>query len=393
MKGADPVSVESSAPARLEYQPSLDGIRAVAVVSVVVFHFFTRGASGGYLGVDMFFVLSGYLITTLLLIEWRNGTSIDLRAFWARRARRLLPALLLMLTAVAVWSAFALDAARKSSVRGQGLSALFYGANWYLIFGGESAISRAGGLSPLFHTWSLAIEEQFYLVWPLVVLFCLYRWRGSLRPLALVAAVVSVVSVVLMPLLFVPGNEGRAYLATDTRAHQLLIGALLAMALRTDTLRARSERWAPRVAPFAALAIAAAVLFAPGPETSRFLYDGGSLGFAVCVAVVIAAVMAPGRSWLKAVLALAPLVWVGRMSYGIYLWHVPIRAMISNSETGLYGPWLLVARVVATLAVAALSYFLVEMPIRRGLVGGRLAHWATPLAVVGVASAILIATR
>ncbi len=226
-----------------------------------------------------------------------------------------------------------------------------------------------------------------------MVLFCLYRWRGSLRPLAIVAAVVSVVSVVLMPLLFVPGNEGRAYLATDTRAHQLLIGALLAMALRTDTLRALSERWAPRVAPFAALAIAAAVLFAPGPETSRFLYDGGSLGFAVCVAVVIAAVMAPGRSWLKALLALAPLVWVGRISYGIYLWHVPIRAMISNSETGLHGPWLLVARVVATLAVAALSFFLVEMPIRRGLVGGRLALWATPLAVAGVASAILIATR
>ncbi len=138
-------------------------------------------------------------------------------AFWARRPRRLLPALLLVLVAVAVWAAFALDAARRNSVRGQGLSALFYSANWYLIFGGESAIGRAGGLAPLFHTWSLAIEEQFYLLWPLIVFACLHRWHGKLRPLAMVAIVISVVSVVLMPLLFVPGNEARAYLATDTR--------------------------------------------------------------------------------------------------------------------------------------------------------------------------------
>jgi peptidoglycan/LPS O-acetylase OafA/YrhL len=390
---AGAVGAESAlAPSRLSYQPSLDGIRAVAVVSVVVFHFFTRGATGGYLGVDMFFVLSGYLITTLLLLEWKNHDSISLRAFWARRARRLLPALFVVLAAVAIWSAFALDAARRSSVRGQGLSALFYSANWYLIFGGESAIGRAGGLAPLFHTWSLAIEEQFYLVWPVVVLLVLRRWRGSLRPLAIVAVVVSVFSVVLMPLLFDPGNEARAYLATDTRAHQLLIGALLAMVLQTERWRGTSERWAPRLAPIAAVAIVAAVLFAPGPETSKFLYYGGSVGFALCVAVVIAAVMAPTSSWLKALLALAPLVWLGRISYGVYLWHVPVRAMVSNAETGLGGPALLIARVVATVAIAALSYYVVEMPIRRGLVGGRLTYWATPLAVVGVASAIVIAS-
>jgi peptidoglycan/LPS O-acetylase OafA/YrhL len=378
----------------LVYQPALDGIRAVAVISVVVFHFFTRGATGGYLGVDMFFVLSGFLITTLLLIEWTNHEGIDLRAFWARRARRLLPALFLVLVAVAVWAALTLDASQRASVRGQGLSALFYGANWYLVFGGEATIGRAGGLAPLFHTWSLAIEEQFYLVWPLVVFACLRRWRGALRPLATVAIAVSVVSVILMALLFVPGNEARAYLATDTRAHQLLIGALLAMALRTDALRRVSERWAPGLlGPLAAIAVLAAVLFAPGPETSRFLYWGGSVAFAACVAVVIAAVVAPVRSPLRTALSFAPLVWLGRISYGVYLWHVPVRAMISNAETGLGGPWLLVARVVATLAVASLSYFLVEMPIRRGLVGGRLALLATPLAVAGVGSALVVATR
>jgi peptidoglycan/LPS O-acetylase OafA/YrhL len=376
----------------LAYNPALDGIRAVAVGAVVVFHFFTRGATGGYLGVDMFFVLSGYLITTLLLIEWSNHDRIDLRAFWARRARRLLPALFLVLTVVAIWAAFALDAARKSSVRGQGLSALFYSSNWYLIFGGEATIGRAGGLSPLFHMWSLAIEEQFYLVWPLVVFLCLRRWHGALRPLATVAIVISVASVALMPILFIPGNEGRAYLGTDVRAHQLLIGALLAMALRTVKFRSASERWAPRIGPPAAYAVLLAVFFAPGPETSKFLYYGGSIAFAICVAIVIDAVVAPERTRLKSFLALAPLVWIGRISYGIYLWHVPIRAIISNAETGLSGPSLIIARIVLTLIAAGLSYYLVEMPIRHGLVGGRLALWATPLAIAGVATAIIIAT-
>jgi peptidoglycan/LPS O-acetylase OafA/YrhL len=374
------------------YEPSLDGIRAVAVISVVAFHFFTRSAPGGYLGVDMFFVLSGFLITTLLLVEWSDHERIHLRAFWARRARRLLPALFVVLAAVAVWASVALDGARRSSVRGQGLWSLFYGANWYLIEGGEASIGRAGGLAPLFHMWSLAIEEQFYLVWPLVVVACLYCGHGSLRPLALVATGIAIVSVVVMPLVFVPGHEARAYLATDTRAHQLLIGALLAMAWRTDRVRRSADRWGPWFGPVAAVLVVAMVFLAPGPETSRFLYYGGSVVFAVCVAAVVAAVVSPRRTPLKVLLAVAPLVWLGRISYGVYLWHVPVRAMISNDETGLGGVSLLAARVLVTLAAASLSYFLVEMPIRRGLVGGRLALVATPLAVIGVASAILIAT-
>jgi peptidoglycan/LPS O-acetylase OafA/YrhL len=379
--------------AKLTYQPALDGIRAVAVASVVVFHFFTRGASGGYLGVDMFFVLSGFLITTLLLIEWSRQQYIDLRAFWARRARRLLPALLLVLAVVALWAAVALNEAGRAGVRGRGLSALFYSANWYMIFGDEPVVGRADGLSPLFHTWSLAIEEQFYLVWPLIVFACLRWWHGRIRPLATFAIVASVVSIALMPVLFVSGDEDRAYIATDTRAHQLLIGALLAMVLQNVRTRQVSERWSPRVGPIAAVLVVAAVLLAPGPEFSRFLYDGGSVAFALCTALVIAALMAPGPSLLKTLLALSPLVWLGRISYGVYLWHVPVRSMISNSETGLGGPWLLFARLVVTLALASLSYYLVEMPIRRGLVGGRLAYWATPLAVAGVASALVIATR
>ncbi len=164
------------------------------------------------------------------------------------------------------------------------------------------------------------------------------------------------------------------------------------MALQTAAIRQVSERWAPRLGPFAAVAVVAAVLFAPGPETSKFLYYGGSVGFALCMAVVIAAVMAPASSWLKVLLAFAALVWLGRISYGVYLWHVPIRAMISNAETGLSGPSLLLARIVGTIAAASLSYYLVEMPIRRGLVGGRLALVGTPLAIAGVATAIVIAT-
>ncbi len=278
-------------------------------------------------------------------------------------------------------------------MRGQGLSALFYGANWYLIFGGEAGIGRAGGLAPLFHTWSLAIEEQFYLLWPLVVVACLHRWHGRLRPLAIVAARRERRVRGLPVGALRAWERGRGVPGHGHRAHQLLIGALLAMGLRTSAFRQVSERWAPRVRPRrCAGGGRRGVVRPPGPETSRFLYDGGSVGFALCVAIVIAAVMAPSPSWLKGLLALAPLVWLGRISYGVYLWHVPVRAMISNDETGLGGPWLLVARVVATLAIATLSYFLLELPIRRGLVGGRLALWATPLAIAGVASAIVIAT-
>jgi peptidoglycan/LPS O-acetylase OafA/YrhL len=368
-------------------------LRAVAVASAIVFHFLSRAAKGGYLGVDVFFVLSGYLITSLLLVEWDRTGRIDLRAFWARRARRLLPALFLVLMAVAVWSAFALEPRELTRIRSEGLWTLFYGANWYLIHGGEAYFHRFSDPSPFFHTWSLAVEEQFYLLWPLIMFACLRISRGKPRALVVVAVVISVVSVLLMALLYVPTDHVRAYEGTDVRAHQLLIGALLAVALSRDTIRRRVDRFAPAVLGFvAALACGAAVLFLPGPETNRFLYWGGSGLFALAVAAVIAAAVAPGRSPIKSFLALPPLVWVGRISYGLYLWHVPVKVAVSHAHTGLPGPELFLLRVVTTLGLATLSFYLVEQPIRRGAIGARLARVATPVAIAGVTTALIIAT-
>src|SRR5688500_7769244 len=165
--------------------PALDGIRAVAVAAVLAFHGGLAGVSGGFLGVDAFFVLSGYLITALLLAEWtRSGGRIDLAAFWGRRARRLLPALLLMVTAVAIGARVLLPPAEVRLLRGDGIATLFYVANWRMILRGGDYFAQTAAPSPLEHTWSLSIEEQFYLVWPLVLCAVLWgrRPRTSLRP-------------------------------------------------------------------------------------------------------------------------------------------------------------------------------------------------------------------
>src|SRR5687767_5284474 len=208
------------------YLPAVDGLRAVAVAAVVAFHLSPDAVPGGFLGVDTFFVVSGYLITSLLLAEHAADGGIGLRAFWARRARRLLPALLLLLAAVALAAAVWWPAEDLARIRGDALGGLGYVANWRFIAEGGSYFDLNSGPSPLRHLWSLAIEEQFYVVWPLVAMVCL---RRSARLLGIVSAVGAVASVVVLAAL---GSGDRAYYGTDARAHALLIGAVLAVALR-----------------------------------------------------------------------------------------------------------------------------------------------------------------
>jgi peptidoglycan/LPS O-acetylase OafA/YrhL len=360
------------------------------VGGVMGFHFLFSYVRGGYLGVDAFFVLSGYLITSLLLVEWDRHGTIDFGAFWARRARRLLPALFVVLLATTLIAALTFDAAQLERFRGEGLAALFYSLNWFYIVSGPAG--DVAGLSPLDHMWSLAIEEQFYLVWPLVVFATLTLTRGRHWALGLVALAVSIVSVILMAALWVPGDIDRVYKGTDTRAHQLLIGAILAVALLNGAVRRVSDRVAPWLAIPAAVFCVVAMLRAPSLEDRAFLYHGGSVTFALAVAVVIAAGVTPRRSLLKGALSLAPLVWLGRISYGLYLWHVPVYVALSPDRIGLENPALVVARVGVTVACAALSYYLVEMPIRRGAPGVQLTRFATPVAILGVVVAVLIAT-
>ena len=208
------------------YHAALDGLRAIAVLSVIAYHDNYAWAKGGFLGVDMFFVLSGFLITTLLVLEFRRAATIHLAAFWARRARRLLPALFVVLVFVAIYNHYAVLPWERNGVRNDMFASLFYVANWRFIFDQQGYFQLFSAASPLRHMWSLAIEEQYYLVWPLIVLACLRLGRGSTRLLAWVCALGAIASIVSMQLRFHPGDPSAAYYATDARAHSILIGAL-----------------------------------------------------------------------------------------------------------------------------------------------------------------------
>jgi peptidoglycan/LPS O-acetylase OafA/YrhL len=388
------------------YRPALDGLRAVAVGAVVAYHLGYGWARGGFLGVDTFFVLSGYLITSLLLIEFGRSGLIHLRAFWARRARRLLPALFLVLGVVSLWVAFAWPSDQLGTVRGDGLATLFYGANWRFVLTGQSYFALVSLPSPFRHAWSLAIEEQFYLVWPLVVLACLRLGRGRTRILAAVCALGSIASIVLMAALYDPLDPSRAYYGTDTRAHALLIGALLAIVLRrwtAPTGGVQDARTTPKSvrsrvggAVLAGAGVVAAgicvVAYVSISDKSSMMYRGGFALFALAVAGVIASAVLPGPSPVRRLLALAPLVWVGRISYGVYLWHWPVQLAMTSQRVGVDGVALDLLRVGTTLAIATLSFYAVEIPIRRGVFGRRLRRVLLPVAAGGVATVVLATT-
>ena len=327
---------------KIRYLPALDGLRALAVAGVICYHGGLAWAGGGFLGVDAFFVLSGYLITTLLLREWYSSSTgternpvgrIDLKAFWGRRARRLLPAMLLVLGAVAVYAVIIAAPDELRTIRADGISSLFYVANWRFIFSGQSYFAQFGAPSPLKHFWSLAIEEQFYLLWPLLV-FGILRWRrGSLRALATFAAALAAGSAVLMYVLYQPGQDpSRVYYGTDTRASSLLVGALLAMLMLK---RPVVERRPARLALHTGGIVAALVLgywWSIATEHSDWLYRGGFVVAALLVALVVASITQPEPGPLGRLLSLAPLRFVGRISYGLYLWHWPVFIALSDAS-------------------------------------------------------------
>ncbi len=379
--------------APLAYVPALDGLRAVAVLAVMAYHSGLGFLPGGFLGVDLFFTLSGYLITTLLIREWERTGRIDLRAFWARRARRLLPALAVVLVLVAAYATFVADPVVLDRIRGDGLASLGYVANWRFILSHQSYFESFSAPSPLRHMWSLAIEEQWYLIWPGLVALGLSRWRGRNRPMVAAIAVATVASVAAMAALYSPyGDPSRAYYGTDTRAHTLLVGALLAFLLRhrTGTERgrpARCWRFAARAAGLGAGAGLLAAFFAVH-DTDAVLYRGGLLLFAVGAALVITAAIDPGPSIVKAVLSPAPLRAIGRISYGLYLWHWPVNVWLVPDRTGLDGVALAGLRTVVAFAGAIASSMLVERPVRFGQV--RLPRPAMLTATAVVASVALL---
>lgn len=351
------------------YIPALDGVRALAVTAVLCFHGGLPWVAGGFLGVDAFFVLSGYLITTLLFTEWQRTRRIDVVAFWGRRARRLLPALLAMVAAVAVTAPGLLPSAELPPLRTDAWATLLYVNNWQMISNGGDYFAVTAAPSPFEHTWSLAIEEQFYLVWP-VLLVVLVRWRKPRRRLLLACLVGVVASTVALGRLYDPGNPGRAYYGTDTRGASLLVGAAVAVVLSQDDLVTTVGRsaWLRRALGGLALVASGAVAWAwtgfTGDDTA--LYQGAVAVFAVAVAVVLAQVaLVPGGVTAR-LLSLHPLPFLGRISYGMYLWHWPIFLALTSVRSGLHGWPLFVARCCATVAIAVSSYVLLERPIRSG---------------------------
>jgi peptidoglycan/LPS O-acetylase OafA/YrhL len=384
-----------SRPSGFAYKPALDGLRAVAVVSVVAFHFGASWASGGFLGVDMFFVLSGYLITSLLVVEWDRTSTVHFVAFWARRARRLLPAVFLVLIAILIWAAFEAHTDQLGTIRSDSIWTLLYGANWRFIASGQSYFEMFRDPSPLRHTWSLAIEEQFYLVWPLVTFICLLAARGRRWILATTCVLGIVTSAVLMARWYQSADPSRSYYGTDTRAGQLLLGALLALVLLAWSPRARAARAGLQAAGVLAAAFCVWA-FVDVQDNESWLYHGGFLLFAAAVAIVVAAVV---QSWspLHAVLSLRPVRWVGVISYGLYLWHWPVTIAVTEGRPffgeHLSGWTLAAVRVGLTVGAATLSYYCIEVPIRDGVwLRGRAARVLAPVAGIATAVVIVVAT-
>jgi peptidoglycan/LPS O-acetylase OafA/YrhL len=358
------------------YMPGLDGLRAIAVLSVIAFHLGFGWAPGGLLGVGIFFTLSGYLITDLLLAQVAQRGHIKLGAFWLARARRLLPALFVMLTIVAAWVTI-FGPAQPDQFRKAVFSAVFYVNNWQQIFGNISYFARFGPEGPLNHLWSLSVEEQFYIVWPFLLLLGVKlvheRPLGSgVRPrLAVLTVVLALFATIEMAVLYHPSlDPSRIYYGTDTRAGGLLFGAALAMVWPSRRL---NQRIAPQARNLLdglgvlGLLTIALMIWQVG-EFSSFLYQGGFLVLSLATVLVLMPLAHPACR-LGRVLGVLPLRWVGVRSYGIYLWQTPI--IVLTSPQGPHGQSLVrdALQLAAILAVAALSWRLVEEPIRHGAIG------------------------
>ena len=358
------------------YMPGLDGLRAIAVLAVIVFHLSFDWAPGGLLGVGIFFTLSGYLITDILLSQLNQRGKIDFLRFWAARARRLLPALFVMLAIVTAWVTI-FGPAQPDQFRKAVLSSVFYVNNWEQIFANVSYFARFAPEGPLNHLWSLSVEEQFYIFWPFLLLLGvkLVHERplpSGVRPrLALLTIVFALISIIEMAVLYHPSlDPSRIYYGTDTRAAGLLFGCALAMVWPSRRLNRRITPQARNLLDglgVVGLAIIALMIWQIG-EFSRFLYQGGFIVLSLATVMVLMPLTHPACR-LGNIVGAKPLRWVGVRSYGIYLWQTPIIVLTgpgSRPPESLLGKAL---QVVAIFVVAGLSWRFIEDPIRRGAIG------------------------
>jgi peptidoglycan/LPS O-acetylase OafA/YrhL len=377
--------------------PGIDGLRAVAVAAVFLYHANVPWMPGGFLGVDVFFVISGYLITSLLLAEFEASGRVALPRFWAGRARRLLPALFALL-AVCLLVGATVQRGKLVGLRSDALSSVFYVANWHFIFGHESYFAQFGRPSLLRHLWSLAVEEQFYLIWPPLFLLGM-RLRGRLA-LPVLVGLAAIGSTALMWALYTPGSDtSRLFYGTDTRAAPLLIGVLLAFVWKPSSLPVWSGRQARRELDAVSVLALAGVIYAfvTVHDYDQGIYRGGFLALALCAGLLLATIAHPASSLGRALAHPIPR-WFGERSYGLYLWHWPVLAFTRPGvDVHLAGGILIPAQAAATVLAAALSYRFLERPIRTGALRRLrvraprlLAQPRTPFAFAGAGIATLL---
>src|SRR3984957_12404973 len=350
----------------LRRAPGLDGVRALAVLAVMGFHEGASELSGGFLGVDVFFVLSGFLITDLLATQYDRAGRLNLKDFWSRRARRLLPALALMLVVVTA-AATVIEPGQGASLRQSLLAAVTYTSNWYQILHHVSYFATLGLFTappPLDHLWSLAIEEQFYLIWPVLLWLIILRLNGR-RARVTATLILAALSALAMALEYSPGDPSLVYYGTDTHASALLIGAALALAFPLATVMSLP---AAQVRRLDAAGVVGLVLLAWAAGhfsgNDRAVYPFGLILAAVGAAGLVVA--AAGTGVIAAMTSLPPLRWVGVRSYGIYLWHWPVIALAGAiTGPGPTSPWLWLIEAGVSIALACASWEFVERPILR----------------------------
>jgi peptidoglycan/LPS O-acetylase OafA/YrhL len=369
--------------------PGIDALRAVAVMAVFLYHANVTWIPGGFLGVDVFFVISGYLITSLLLDEFRRNGHVDVVRFWVRRALRLLPAVGVMI-AVTFLAAAILTPDGLLGLRGDAVASLFYVNNWHLILSDQSYFQEFARPSLFRHLWSLAVEEQFYLFWPLLFAAGMTLFGGRRLLYGVIAGIL--LSTLLMGLLFHPGSDPiRAYYGTDTRAAPLLVGVALALVWSPWALSGRTGRWAPVALDVGgSFALLMVILdFTNVQEFDTGLYRGGFLLLALWTGLLVAALAHPAAR-IGRVLGIKPMLWLGLRSYSFYLWHWPVLMLTRPGvDVPIHGTVLTLLQLGFVLVLSDLSYRYVEDPFRRrgtvpSLPGGlRFTRPALAAAVVG----------
>ncbi|WP_434578663.1 acyltransferase family protein [Thermoanaerobacterium thermosaccharolyticum] len=351
----------------VRYMAGLDGLRAIAVLAVIGYHLNLSFMQGGFLGVSIFFVLSGYLITNIISSEWERSGKVDLKNFWLRRMRRLFPALFIMVVLVVCYVTL-FDPGRLTSIKGDAITSILYINNWWLIFHKVSYFAKFGPPSTFGNLWSLAVEGQFYLIWPLVLIIS-FKYLKKKRYIVFLTLLLAIASALAMGMLYEPGMDpSRVYYGTDTRAFGLLLGSALALILPSDKLSSnmsRNKRLILDAIGFLSL-LSIFIMFIYVNQYDTFVYRGGMFLLSVIAAVTIA-VSAHSSSFLGKALGCFPLRWLGARSYGVYLWYFPVLILTTPPvNTEGINPIRAVLQIFLIILISALSWRYVEDPIRHG---------------------------